>query len=181
MREKQVERGDGLRRKRRRRTARKIHPVHRAAYSCHFLFSLCLPVWSVYSYGFTIDGQAPAFVSQVEAGGPAERAGLCRGDRILEANGVDLKRADPFAVAAAVQVGSGWTGGGTNRQPQAGPGGGGVKVGKGKRKGKALNISLNLSFSLNLSLTFSLLLSLLPSFRWTTCVWWSPRRLQRVC
>lgn len=55
-------------------------------------------------FGFSIAGGSPTFVTELDPQGPALRAGLLVGDRILEANGVDLKTADIYAVAALVQV-----------------------------------------------------------------------------
>jgi len=54
-------------------------------------------------FGFCIAGGNPAYVTELDVQGPAVRAGLLVGDRILEANGVDLKTADIYAVAALVQ------------------------------------------------------------------------------
>ena len=51
-----------------------------------------------------IEGNAPVHVAHIEAGGPAENAGVQLGDRILEANGVDMKEADLAKVASTVQV-----------------------------------------------------------------------------
>lgn len=56
------------------------------------------------SYGFVIEGSAPVHVAHIEPGGPAENAGVQLGDRILEANGVDMKEADLAKVASTVQV-----------------------------------------------------------------------------
>eukprot|EP00045_Choanoeca_perplexa_P007234 m.64013 g.64013 ORF g.64013 m.64013 type:complete len:312 (-) comp13989_c0_seq2:945-1880(-) len=55
-------------------------------------------------YGFTLGGSAPTYVVDVEDQGSAHIAGVQKGDRILEANGSDLKQASIAQVSQIVQV-----------------------------------------------------------------------------
>ncbi|XP_070579787.1 delphilin-like isoform X2 [Ptychodera flava] len=43
-------------------------------------------------FGFTLSGQNPVYVESIDPGGPAMRAGLMPGDKILELNGLDVRK-----------------------------------------------------------------------------------------
>ncbi|KAJ3585114.1 hypothetical protein NHX12_013836 [Muraenolepis orangiensis] len=53
-------------------------------------------------YGFTVSAQAPCLLSGILEGSLADRAGLRRGDRVMEVNGVDVSRAPHHTVVQLI-------------------------------------------------------------------------------
>ncbi|KAL4624541.1 delphilin-like [Arapaima gigas] len=55
------------------------------------------------SFGFTLRGHAPVWIDSVIPGGPAEKAGLKPGDRILFLNGLDMRNCSHEKVVSMLQ------------------------------------------------------------------------------
>ena len=67
---------------------------------------LSLPMYcgpSEQSYGLHLAQGCPTVISRVEAGSPADRAGLQEGDRVVAINGQDVQEMYPDSVAAVIR------------------------------------------------------------------------------
>ncbi|CAH1989344.1 unnamed protein product [Acanthoscelides obtectus] len=57
-------------------------------------------------YGMKVSGDNPVFVNSVKEGGPAERAGLHAGDKIIKVNGVNVMQSTHTQVVALIKSSS---------------------------------------------------------------------------
>ena len=55
-----------------------------------------------YGYGLVLSGSRPCYVSSVEILGPAHRVGVCVGDFVLNANGIDVLNSDHEEISRII-------------------------------------------------------------------------------